>query len=704
MSKKVSDLFKNLRSIINLKISKNNSYKAPKILPFINKKSPVIPFTDLSGSKTNYLYYSGKKFRPPAYLGNIIRTAVFGILIILVINMLNVYYKAKSIEKELSTSAEQAYSTILDGGKNLGRVNFNEALTAFARAQTNFAVAKEQLWFSTNSSPIYRDQGLLTESANILLKSGEYFTKSAAHMVKALELISRIPVDFIRGNQKKYPEYGITNVVKQALEEIDKSALYIAEADKLLIKLDINNLPGNIRGRVLLAKKYLGTVTENLNAASKHFPAILNLLGEKYPHRFLVLLQNNNEIRPSGGFIGSYAIIDINDGIIEKFEIHDSYDIDGSFGGTIEPPDFLTSVIDNWRFRDSNYSPDFPTSAKNARWMLQKQGGPTVDTVIAINQGLLRDLMEITGPIQVGNFGQLTSANYTLLLSFIIESKIWGPEDPKHILKVFAPAFKDKILNEKNIGKISNKILRAVEQEHIMAYSTHPEIQGLFSDYGLDGKIQTKKNQDYLSVINYSIGGTKSDQFIEEKINHYTNLTENGTIINELEITRKHLWNDSIYTDWKKTLNSYGIMEIPDQVIDILGRGRNETLMRIYVPKGSEIITSNQQNLETGYDKDLDLSYFLTRMEIRAGEQKKVDIKYKVPFVLRTDIGDTYTLIVDKQPGSRGSIFTKQITYDENLQPLSYFPQNTEIVNENNLSYSTTLTFDAYWAGIFKKD
>jgi hypothetical protein len=315
----------------------------------------------------------------------------------------------------------------------------------------------------------------------------------------------------------------------------------------------------------------------------------------------------------------------------------------------------------------------------------------------------LKDFLEITGPVQVGKFGELSADNYNLLLSYVIEGKIWGAKDPKHILKVFVPAFKEAILKEENTGKIMSKLYSAIQRKDVLMWSGDSDIEALFDAMGLSGRVvETNEGEDYLSVVNFSLGGTKSEKFIDESITHNTYIDNYGNVTNEVTINRKHTFTDAIYLQWKKTLNVYGIKEMPDWLIDILGRGINKTTIRIYVPKGSTLIDSNGE-VETKYDEDLKKTYFYTKMEISAGETKEITVKYRLPFILNLTPAGTYKLVIQKQPGSRGSVFTKTISADQKVMNLGTYPDDTRLDEEGNLIYATNLLYDKYFSSVWSK-
>ncbi len=668
------------------------------------EETPIKEVKDLySGKKQNYIYIRGKKFTPPRYLGNLLRVAVAGFLIIVAINAVNVYVAGKSMEENISEIAYQGYNYILDAGSMATQIQFDNALEAFENAIENFDKAKEELWFINTDYTFYNEDSNVGQAVNALLEGGKYFSFAGKHFLQAIEEFNKIPLYFVsKNNPDILNPPSITDTLRLGLEKTDLAIEQISLASEEILKIEESTLPPELEARVSLAKKKIKEISTTLEATSEYFPAILKLLGDRYPHRYLILFQNNNEIRPTGGFIGSYAIMDINEGYIEKLETYDVYDIDGSYGGIIEPPDEFQAFTSNWRFRDSNYSPDFEISAKKARWFLEKEGGPSVDTVIAINQGLLKDMLEITGPIQVGDFGTLDAENYNLLLSYVIEGKVWGEEDPKHLLKVFVPIFKEAILREENIGKVTSKLYKAIQQKHIMMYSSDEEIQALFESAGISGKVhESAPDEDYLSVINIATGGTKSEQFMEEDIHHHTYIDINGKITDEITLKRSHLWSDEIYFDWKSTLAAYGFSEMPDSIIDILGRGENKVSTRIYVPDGSVLIESNGTDVETKYDKDLKKTYFFVDMHTKAGETSEVWIKYRLPFTLEFEPASTYKLIVEKQPGSRGSIFTKTMSTDEEVYNLALYPDEAVLTKHGDVTYATNLVYDKYFSALW---
>jgi hypothetical protein len=659
------------------------------------------------------------KVTPKAHahlISNFLKIAVVGFIILLAINSVNIYKKSLEVKESLTYSAYEGYSQLLEGSRSATKVQFTEARQAFENALKNFEEAETTLWFIAGDDTIYAHESTLASSAKAILNSGKRFAMAGEYFATALEELNKIPLYFVSKNEEsalpKTDAEDITDILKKGVDYASLALVETRAARDEIEKINQSLVPQEIRGKLAYTKEKLNQLIQTLESIETHFPSILKLLGDETPHRYLVLFQNNSEVRPSGGFIGSYAIVDINKGVIENLKVEDVYDIDGQYKGTIEPPEEFLPFTSNWRFRDSNYSPDFLYSGKKTAWFLEEEGGPVVDTVIALNQSLLGDFLEITGPIQVGELpNQFSSENYNTILTYIIESKIWGEEDPKHVLKVFVPEFQKAILKKENVSSVMSILYKAVQQKMVMAYSKDSMLQSLFDTLGLSGRFKyLDEKEDFLNVTNISIGGNKTDPFIEEKITHTTFIEDNGTLIDEVTLARTHTFNPDVQRKWNDIWDSFGFdhKHVPGYVVDILGRGQNAVNTRIYVPEGSQLLEVTgvaEEDVQIKYDDELKRAFFLTTLKTHPQNTSTITLRYKLPFKLDFSPVDTYKLTVQKQPGSQGSIFTKIIKNsndtDADLKPYIFYPQDTYFSEENELTFATNLVYDRYFSAVW---
>jgi hypothetical protein len=120
------------------------------------------------------------------------------------------------------------------------------------------------------------------------------------------------------------------------------------------------------------------------------------------------------------------------------------------------------------------------------------------------------------------------------------------------------------------------------------------------------------------------------------------------------------------------------------------------------VPDGAILLNSKGADIQMKYDRDLKKTYFILQMEVKAGESKEVNIKYQLPFRLDFSPMATYKLYVDKQPGSRGSILTKEIN-GNGIHNLEFYPLDAKSSTNQEINYETNLVYDKYFSSIWEK-
>ncbi|MDD2225447.1 MAG: DUF4012 domain-containing protein, partial [Candidatus Shapirobacteria bacterium] len=177
-------------------------------------------------------------------------------------------------------------------------------------------------------------------------------------------------------------------------DELNKEEEYLVNFDNelglVLARLngDYSWMPAKWRISLQKEAQDLKEIKEKLNLVSKGMkilPEMLGLDGRK--REYLVLLQNEAELRATGGFIGSYAILSFQNGKLLNFEVKDVYEADGQLKGHVEPPIEIKNYLGeaNWFMRDANWNPDFVKASADIQWFLSQEINKKVDGVIGIN-------------------------------------------------------------------------------------------------------------------------------------------------------------------------------------------------------------------------------------------------------------------------------------------------------------------------------
>ena len=169
--------------------------------------------------------------------------------------------------------------------------------------------------------------------------------------------------------------------------------------------ISINDLPHDKQSDFLKINDRIPEIKGFVSAFNSNSKIFTDILGGNGPRKYLFLFQNNQEMRATGGFIGSYGILDIFDGHVKKFFIDGIFNPDGQLKEKIVPPIPIQKISAAWSLHDSNWFPDFPVSAEKAIAFYEKTGGPTVDGIITLTPTVMQKMLEITGPIEMPDYG-----------------------------------------------------------------------------------------------------------------------------------------------------------------------------------------------------------------------------------------------------------------------------------------------------------
>ncbi|MFA6364817.1 MAG: DUF4012 domain-containing protein [Candidatus Paceibacterota bacterium] len=333
----------------------------------------------------------------------------------------------------------------------------------------------------------------------------------------------------------------------------------------------------NAINSILVEAQIIKNATTNLRKLSSFFDKVDSVVGEKYLahsadlyrgdaaiEHFLLLVgsekekhialffQNPAEIRPGGGFIGSYADMTIQKGQMTNLDVRDIYDPDGQFFGKITPPYQLQTVSENWGARDANWFFDFPTSAKTVLGFLEEskmysEKGITFDGAIAINIEVIETLLSVTGPIPLPEYNlTITSENFLPEVQREVEAgKDKAAGQPKKILKVLTPMLLEKLKGLDATGKtdLIKKFTSHIGKKDIMFYMKDNELSSFLNDAKANGALYEIPRDfwgSYLAVVDANIAGGKTDAFMTQAVSAEVNVDTSGSILTDVTVTRTH--------------------------------------------------------------------------------------------------------------------------------------------------------------------
>ncbi len=602
-----------------------------------------------------------------------------------------------SIEDRVTQSAEQAFAHLQTAGDSIQAMDFSAAEDEFTLALEAFSAAQREI-DSVHDSIISLSKYLPGKAQQLysgyhLIEAGEELAAAGKQISAALDALSGVDL----GDVAKNEDAGLTSVLVVVHSALDPSVTNLGRAIDHLNEVNPQAVPAERRDLIVAAQETLPDIYEAVQEGLGVTELLLAFLGHESEKSYLVLFQNNYEIRPTGGFIGTIAAINVKQGVVTGIDIPGGgvYDVAGQVDEVIAPPEPLTLVTDRWNLQDSNWFAHFPSSAKKAQEFYELGGGRPVDGVIALVPSVIERMLDVTGPLDLSRqYGEIIDKdNFYDIVQELAEQKYDETRESKKIISDMTPLLFNQLFaaaeDPDGLVRILGIIRASLEEKDMLVFMNNQDLQEGFSEADWSGELK-KTDRDYLAVIHANIAGGKSDKNIEETVKHTAKIQEDGSIIDTVTVTRVHKG---------KTSDPYAGVNNSDYV-------------RLYVPAGSELIRADgfdridpalfkepatgaklDDDLEriTGqveFDEDRDVylsteygEYFVIGgwMVTPVGQSSTISVEYRLPFSIEVgqswNTSDRYSLLVQKQPGSFGSFLTTKIEFPDNLQPVEFYPQ-----------------------------
>ncbi|MFH2085806.1 MAG: DUF4012 domain-containing protein [bacterium] len=220
------------------------------------------------------------------------------------------------------------------------------------------------------------------------------------------------------------------------------------------------------------------------------------IFGYGRPTTYLILLQNDTEMRANGGFFGSYAVVTLTEGVMET-RFQDIYVPDGQLGGGhVEAPKPVEEAFGNggYMLRDTDWEPDFEISAKTIRWFFEKGEEINPDVMMTVSLSTIKKILQIVGPIVLDDY-QLTidETNVFNLVQAKVETDFFpGSTQKKEILSDLGQALLTKLesLPLKKKLEIANILWQEAKRKNILVNSTNLEFQSILKTNQLTGSLR----------------------------------------------------------------------------------------------------------------------------------------------------------------------------------------------------------------------
>lgn len=476
---------------------------------------------------------------------------------------------------------------------------------------------------------------------------------------------------------------------------IENALPHALAAQAALAKVDSNVVPAQYTEKIVKLQSETPAIAASMQEFLKFVHTLTFLLGGESKMRYLTLFQNNTELRPTGGFVGSFAEIDMDNGAIANMRLPGggTYDVQGQLDAFVEAPQALSLINPRWEFQDGNWFPDFPTSAKKMQWFYEHAGGPTTDGVVAVNATFIEKLIGLVGPIEMPEYGLvLDSENFLFATEKAVEIDADKTKNtPKAILGDMAPMLIDKVkaADAKTLIKIVMLIEQGLAERDIQVYFRDNDAQKVMQDLGFSGSIE-QTDGDYLMVVNTNIGGGKTDAVIDQTIDLDVNISESGTIVDDLTYTKTHHGMANALFSGRNNVD-YVRFYVPEGSVLLSADGFEPPAQGLFEPSDipltvdddlSIVMSDQTRDALSGMDiwNEFGKTVFGGWVQTAPGETQVIRLSYRIPQVLfsadsdtsflaraRRQLGfdnhDGYSLLAQKQSGVVSRTTTVRLNY-----------------------------------------
>jgi len=640
-----------------------------------------------------------------------------------------------SSKKELIlTSGDQGYQSLIKAQESLLALDPKEASLNFNQAYENFEKASKTV--NSLGGSLLNIADILplkykVSSGKKLLAAGKEIAEAGTYLSRGLTAINQLSLEdiFKKDEEVSLDSHKPTFYLKTFKEEFSLAKQGLSDGIQYLKEVDSQDLPEKYQDDFNSLSQIIPALETSLNNFDGYFDLFLALLGDESPRHYLILFQNDSELRATGGFIGSYALLSAYQGQIDEIEVKNIFDADGQLIINVVPPKPIQKISSGWSTHDANWFFDFPTSAEKVAWFFEKTGGPTVDGIIALTPDVIENLLSQLGSINLEEYNlNINKDNFVEEIQFKVE-RDYDPylNQPKQVLADFTDALFSRLagLSKEKWPSIIQVFGQSIKDKDLIVWLKDEVEQDFVIEQGWSGEISDTQG-DYLAIVHSNINGYKTDRFMEEDIHLSIDFKNINDISHQLTLTRRHKGGEENY-EWYNKVNA--------------------DYVRIYLPKGSEIISASgntsednsvppldyelasfrrddliasiEATLEKRHDLGLDIFEESGKTVVGAwlytspNEKTTFTLNYKIPQIFSSKAlsslpieGDSleslsYNLIFQKQPGSYDAPLRTTIYYPDNWKIKQIYPRD-KLTSQHPVRFRDSLNTDKIFDVNFK--
>ena len=582
-----------------------------------------------------------------------------GILVILFLFLIfGIYLPATKVYK----SAKVVYADAQAASWAIKQQNVTLASDQLVKTKTDLAQTQKDLHamgylkFVPIANWYYNDADHLLNAGTHGLNAATLLVNSIAPYADLLGLKGQ--GSFVGGTAQQRIETAVKAMGK-ITPKIDDIASELSQVRSEIDKVGVDHYPAiGIGKKARTTLDSLKSMTDQsvtlITSARPLIKTLPAVLGEPNEKKYLILFQNDKELRPTGGFITAYAVFRLNTGVVKVDTSSDIYSLDATIANKPVAPAAILKyfpTVSQLNLRDNNLSPDFQVSMESFSKMYKTAGGYVpVNGIIAVDTHALVAAMNILGDITVNGTTFTTKNDPRCDCPNVIYQLEVIADQPAQIIKqdrkgiigdlMFAIMTKAFSSSPKLYwGPLFQTMLNEMNQKHILFAMNDAGAQAGFEGLNAAGRIVPFEG-DYLHINEANFGGAKSNMFVSEAVTQDYSLQGDGSIVKTVTVDYKNPYPPSDCNLERGNLCLNAVLR---------------DWVRVYVPKGSQLISNSGSEVKMTTYEDLGKTVFDGFLTVRPQGVAKLTISYKLPFKLADN--SLLPLMVQKQGGTGDSAY-----------------------------------------------
>jgi len=470
----------------------------------------------------------------------------------------------------------------------------------------------------------------------------------------------------------------------KARPELGRAEQEVARVSEDISALQAGRLWSPLSRGVYVLQRYLPLGRAALGAAV----AAPTLLGSDEPVDYLILAQNGDELRATGGFISTIGVATFDRGKLAKLSMKDSYAYDRF---TVDHPDAPQPMrrhmgIDLWTTRDGNWSPDFPTTAQDVERLYHLENTGDIRGVIAFDMFAVQEVVRAVGPLDIPEYNDRVDGENVLdkMRAF------WSTPNPgewlahrKDFVDVMASAVMDRLQSPGQLGQmgtLARMLKRLMDERHVQMYFQEPAAQGLLAAGGWDGRLVTAIAGDYLLAVDTNMGYNKVNANVEKQMEYEVTLAQEDGPTATVAIT---------YTNHSPPRPVCDQFRKREPVYEQYANDCYWDYLRLYVPQGSQLLSTDGITETETLPDEAGRTVWGAFFVVPSNASHTVRFRYRLP---DWETGQ-YRLYVQKQAGTAAVPMVVRVVLPSGVRLASARPQPKRVA-EAVITYEWDLRQD----------